>query len=175
MSRLMIQSGRKVPALKKKNHQFLYEKFCMTEIMMLNEWKELHIQELKVALRKSQHPHLYDCKAIVYTELFQASKPLLSHTPFSPKRKIHQDLHLYPKFSKKTSNMELVAGGGVKISLLGCNMRVDKLYLGTLPSGTGWYLKLRLVPPPPYYGTWVFAIMRTYFSITSVLPSAKEC
>lgn len=36
--------------------------------------------------------------------------------------------------------MELVAGGGVKISLLGCNMRVDKLYLGTLPSGTGWYL-----------------------------------
>lgn len=25
--------------------------------------------------------------------------------------------------------MELVAGGGVKISLLGCNMRVDKLYL----------------------------------------------
>lgn len=41
MSRLMIQSGRKVPAEKKKTQK----KLCMTEIIMLNEQKELQISE----------------------------------------------------------------------------------------------------------------------------------
>lgn len=40
MSRLMIQSGRKVPAEKKKQ-----KNLCMTEIIMLNEQKELQISE----------------------------------------------------------------------------------------------------------------------------------
>lgn len=40
MSRLMIQSGRKVPAEKKNQ-----KKLCMTEIIMLNEQKELQISE----------------------------------------------------------------------------------------------------------------------------------